>query len=164
MIREGDAYLGLKILLHCGRGAYGDVYFCQDISGKMLALKVIPKQKIGSRWERELKGITNYRQSFFYGTVYEESYQGLAYTFYGEEFDYDLVGFLPEATFTFQKDAPLRGDVNGDKRVTIADVTALISLVLSGEPAPSQADCNLDENINIGDVTALISYVLSGSW
>lgn len=109
-------------------------------------------------------GITNYRQTFFYGTVYEESYQGLAYTFYGEGFDYDLVGFLPEATFTFQKDAPLRGDVNGDKRVTIADVTALISLVLSGEPAPSQADCNLDENINIGDVTALISYVLSGSW
>ena len=46
---------------HCGGGAYGEVYYCRDISGKYLALKVVSKAKLGSAWERELKGITNYR-------------------------------------------------------------------------------------------------------
>ena len=53
---------GLTILQHCGSGAYGDVYYCHDISMKRLALKVISKSAIGSGWERELQGITNYRK------------------------------------------------------------------------------------------------------
>ena len=53
---------GLQVLTRCGSGAYGDVYYCQDASGKRVALKVIPKGKVGSGWERELKGITNYRR------------------------------------------------------------------------------------------------------
>ncbi|MGN0878143.1 MAG: protein kinase [Oligosphaeraceae bacterium] len=52
---------GLKVLTHCGSGAYGDVYYCQDASGRHVALKVISKDKVGSGWERELKGITNFR-------------------------------------------------------------------------------------------------------
>ena len=58
----------------------------------------------------------------------------------------------------------LRGDVNEDKTVTIADVTALIDYLLSGATAPASADCNLDQNVTIADVTALIDYLLSGSW
>lgn len=53
---------GLRVLSHCGSWAYGDVYYCEDASGKHVALKVISKCKIGSGWERELKGITNYRR------------------------------------------------------------------------------------------------------
>ena len=53
---------GLHVLSHCGAGAYGDVYYCQDVSGKRVALKVISKIRLGSGWERELKGITNYRR------------------------------------------------------------------------------------------------------
>ncbi|MBR4518160.1 MAG: hypothetical protein IKO65_04070, partial [Victivallales bacterium] len=53
---------GLQVLTRCGSGAYGDVYYCQDASGKRVALKVISKSKVGSGWERELKGITNYRR------------------------------------------------------------------------------------------------------
>ena len=49
------------LLTHCGGGAYGDVWYCQDISGKKLALKIVSKQKIGEQWERELKGVQNYR-------------------------------------------------------------------------------------------------------
>ncbi|MBQ7177989.1 MAG: protein kinase, partial [Victivallales bacterium] len=60
---DNETYLyGLRVLSRCGSGAYGDVYYCQDASGKRVALKVISKDKIGSGWERELKGITNYRR------------------------------------------------------------------------------------------------------
>lgn len=56
------------------------------------------------------------------------------------------------------------GDVNGDGRVTIGDVTALINLLLSGNTSEPAADCNQDGKVAIGDVTALINYLLSGSW
>ena len=52
---------GLTLLAHCGTGAYGDVYYCRDISGRVLAVKIISKQKLGDHWERELRGVSNYR-------------------------------------------------------------------------------------------------------
>ena len=58
----------------------------------------------------------------------------------------------------------ITGDVNGDNAVTIADVTALIDILLSGATAPAGADCNNDGQVTIADVTALIDYLLSGSW
>ena len=58
-----------------------------------------------------------------------------------------------------------RGDVNGDGNVTIADVTALIDMLLTGNTeGNAAADCNLSGNVNIADVTALIDYLLGGSW
>lgn len=60
---ENNLHLyGLQVLCHCGSGAYGDVYYCQDASGKRVALKVISKDRIGSGWQRELKGIASYRR------------------------------------------------------------------------------------------------------
>ena len=53
---------GLALLTHCGGGAYGDVYFCQDISGQKMAVKIVSKKKLGESWERELKGVINYRK------------------------------------------------------------------------------------------------------
>ena len=61
----------------------------------------------------------------------------------------------------------LRGDVNEDSSVNIADVTSLIDYLLSGDATGinlDNADCNQDEGVNIADVTALIDYLLSGSW
>ena len=58
----------------------------------------------------------------------------------------------------------LRGDVNRDKVVNIADVTALIDMLLNGDAMIPEADCNLDNAMNIADVTALIDYLLSGQW
>ena len=58
------------------------------------------------------------------------------------------------------------GDVNGDNNVNVADVTALISLVLSGNASAADypaGDMNGDGNLNISDVTALISRVLGGA-
>ena len=65
------------------------------------------------------------------------------------------------------KNASLRGDVNGDGVVNIADVTALIDYLLSGSASGvnmAAADCNQDSSVNISDVTSLIDYLLSGSW
>lgn len=61
MLQPGQTAYNLTILRHCGGGAFGDVYYGQDITGKRLALKVVPKSRLGSGWERELKGITFYR-------------------------------------------------------------------------------------------------------
>ncbi|MBQ6078938.1 MAG: agmatine deiminase family protein [Muribaculaceae bacterium] len=61
----------------------------------------------------------------------------------------------------------LRGDVNDDGHVSIADVTALIDYLLSGDATViniDAANCNQDNETSIADVTALIDYLLSGTW
>ena len=61
----------------------------------------------------------------------------------------------------------LRGDVNNSNDVTIADVTALIDYLLSGDATNvnlDAADCNLKDGVTIADVTALIDFLLSGVW
>ena len=58
------------------------------------------------------------------------------------------------------------GDFNGDGRLSIGDVTSLISTLLSDETPSIEAvlaDVNGDGNINVGDVTALISKILSNT-
>ena len=70
-----------------------------------------------------------------------------------------------EADSCLVKVYTLRGDVNGDGFVNIADVTALISYVLNGKAEGiilENADTNNDGGVNIADVTKLISAVLSG--
>ncbi len=54
------------------------------------------------------------------------------------------------------------GDVNIDSQVNIADVTALINLLLAhDEEHDYAADINQDGNVNISDVTTLINQLLS---
>ncbi len=55
----------------------------------------------------------------------------------------------------------LRGDVNGDGRVNVSDVTALINMILGVIPKDeARADINGDGKINVSDVTALINIIL----
>lgn len=59
------------------------------------------------------------------------------------------------------------GDVDGDGRVNIDDVTALIAYLIgsgSEDIDLSNADCYVDGKVNIDDVTTLITYLLSGEW
>ena len=58
----------------------------------------------------------------------------------------------------------MRGDVNGDGKVTIEDVTDLIDCLLSGIETVGDADCSLDGKVTIDDVTTLIDYLLAGVW
>ncbi len=62
MFHPGEKAYTLTVVQHCGGGAYGEVYSCKDLTGKTLALKVVSKKRFGNAWQRELKGITNYRK------------------------------------------------------------------------------------------------------
>ena len=62
------------------------------------------------------------------------------------------------------KNAALRGDVDGNGNVNISDVTALINLLLTDGALSAAADCNQDGKLSINDVTSLINYLLSGQW
>ena len=53
----------------------------------------------------------------------------------------------------------LPGDVNGDNEVNIADVNALIDLILAGRTT-DPADVNHDGEVNIADVNAVIDLIL----
>ena len=62
----------------------------------------------------------------------------------------------------------LKGDVNRDGSITIADVTALVNIILGKATYPADADkydfeaahVNADEDITIADVTALVNIIL----
>ena len=61
---------------------------------------------------------------------------------------------------------PELGDVNGDGRVTINDVTALVNYLLSLDASGiklDNADVNNDGRVSIGDATALINILLTSS-
>ena len=74
-----------------------------------------------------------------------------------------LIGIEPPEGWT-PPVTVLVGDVNGDGNVNIADVTALIDYLLSGDAQNihlDAADVNGDTEVNIADVTALIDQLLS---
>ena len=61
----------------------------------------------------------------------------------------------------------LTGDVNGDGNVSIADVTAVVNIVLGKDNVKpylfnhEAADVNRDGEISIADVTALVNIILN---
>ena len=55
----------------------------------------------------------------------------------------------------------LPGDVNGDHEVNIADINAVIDVILGGG-SNTAADVNGDGEINIADVNAIIDIILGG--
>ena len=55
----------------------------------------------------------------------------------------------------------VKGDVNGDGEVNIADVNAIIDMILSGNSEPN-GDVNEDTEVNIADVNAVIDIILRG--
>lgn len=58
----------------------------------------------------------------------------------------------------------LLGDVNGDKSISIADVTELVNCLLRPEyTVPGWKDINLDGTVSIADVTALVNIILHPS-
>ena len=63
--------------------------------------------------------------------------------------------------------AGVRGDVNKDGSVDIADATRLIDYLLNDKTADvdtMNADCNNDNGIDISDATALIDYLIENKW
>ena len=64
---------------------------------------------------------------------------------------------------TLEGGETLKGDVNGDGKVSIDDVTDLIDILLAGGEAPASADVNGDGNVSIDDVTDLIDMLLGSN-
>ena len=94
--------------------------------------------------------------------------QGTAYSADHVNGDYAHIDGGPSNPGYFtDKNAALRGDVNGNGSVNISDATALADYLLNGDASginPSSADCNQDSRINISDLSALVDYLLNGSW
>ena len=56
--------------------------------------------------------------------------------------------------------ASVPGDVNGDGEVNIADINAVIDLILKGT-TDTHADVNGDGEVNIADINAIIDIILN---
>jgi len=72
-----------------------------------------------------------------------------------------------EMVLPFEAETTLLGDVNGDEEVTIADVTALVNIILGKATEGDThnydfkaANVNEDDDITIADVTALVNMIL----
>jgi len=77
----------------------------------------------------------------------------------------DSNGRLATTSFTVVVTEAMKGDVNMDGKVNIADVTDLINYLLSGNADGINlwaADMDDSGHISIGDVTEVINYLLSG--
>ena len=59
------------------------------------------------------------------------------------------------------KDSNLIGDLNGDGKVDVSDVTLIINMILGTETQSSAADINTDGEINVSDVTDIINQILN---
>ena len=75
--------------------------------------------------------------------------------------------YLDENVFidwTDPESPTLKGDVNGDGEVSIADINRLIDIILGGEADSDtlkRADVNEDKEIGLADVNLLVSIILS---
>ena len=80
----------------------------------------------------------------------------------------DNLVFEPVAWETYvEPPVYLRGDVNMDGNVDIADETDLIDYLLSKDATGislENADVNLDGSVDIADATNLVDYLLAKSW
>ncbi len=90
-------------------------------------------------------------------TSYNEESAVLTITVKGEDISENASNFH---TYTIQ--FLKKGDVNGDKSVTIADVTALVNIILGKSQAPASgvANVNGEDGVTIADVTALVNIIL----
>lgn len=92
------------------------------------------------------------------GTTYDDS----PYSSDGVDAFYARIDAPGAPGYFTDKNAPKRGDVNGDGVVTIADVTSLVNVILGKSPAPASgvADVNGDHAVTIADVTSLVNIIL----
>ena len=92
------------------------------------------------------------------GTAYDENYVDVEYA--------HIDGGPNNPGYLTWKDVyvPLRGDVNGDGEVNIADVNCLTDVILGGPDIyEGRTDVNEDGEVTIADINALIDIILGSS-
>ena len=89
-------------------------------------------------------------------TTWNGSAESVTFTFTGTQKINTIA-----VTYESEQQTALRGDVNGDGQVTIADVTSLVNIILGNQGGDtSVADLNGDGQITIADVTSLVNIIL----
>ena len=89
-------------------------------------------------------------------TTWNGSAESVTFTFTGTQKINTIA-----VTYESEQQTALRGDVNGDGQVTIADVTSLVNIILGSQGGDtSVADLNGDSQITIADVTSLVNIIL----
>ena len=103
----------------------------------------------------------------------QKSNNNHSYKFTGNGIDYTFTFNLNNLSFNVKEyvepsgpdPSTLVGDVNGDGEINVADLNALVNILL-GETADydttHRADVNYDSEINIADVNVLTDYILGG--
>ena len=81
--------------------------------------------------------------------------QGTADAYRADENWYPYFGQIVEDIFL--------GDVNRDLEVNIADINAVINIILGGNTSSAAADVNGDGEISIADINAVINIILNGT-
>lgn len=98
-----------------------------------------------------------------YSTAFRPKPQDLKAVLYVPKASLEAYSTAPD-WMNFNTIVPIEdvGDINGDGKINIADVTALINILLGAETERTPyCDVNLDGKISILDVTALINILLN---
>lgn len=98
-------------------------------------------------------------------TEYDEEYALLTIWVWGEDHPVNNSNYNVYSIQFKKPEKPVQlGDVNKDNVITIADVTALVNVILGKDSenvySRDAADVNGDKNITIADVTALVNLIL----
>ena len=147
-----DTYLTIKdITLECENG------IANNGNGTNIALAFDNVQaNIKGRVERIGNGISFHNCSITYpADAYVAESEGYGYAIYYGNHN------IPEKII-ISRNSGLKGDVNNDGEVNIADINAVINVILGGGGNNTSGDVNADGEINIADVNAIIKIILGG--
>ena len=76
-----------------------------------------------------------------------------------KDYEINLKSFYCHYPNVDEPEPPVYGDVNGDKEINIADINAIIDVIL-GTSNNEKADINHDGEVNIADISELIDILL----
>lgn len=79
-----------------------------------------------------------------------------------QNYTLDLKSFYCHYPDTEVQPPVIDGDVNADGEISIADINAVIDIILMGSGYSNAADVNHDGEVNIADVNAIIDKLLRG--
>ena len=103
-------------------------------------------------------GFNNDTNKFMISTLGEDPQEGVVYaTKVALKSEKGFYAFNVQAGISFEQS--LKGDVNGDGKVDISDVVAIINTMAGGDQFKDTADVNGDEKVDISDVVMVINIM-----
>ena len=140
------------------------VWYMNDMFAKCSSLRTI---YAGSGWTTE-NVYDEWGEGMFTGCTALVGGMGTTYDANHTDMTYARIdGGVDNPGYFTAKPSSMRGDVNMDGKITIADVTDLIDILLGSVLTVydmNAADTDRDGKITIADVTTLIDYLLSQHW